>query len=139
MLDRCNDEKELSMHGKYHDLKTGYLKYEIEAITPLHISDNDENLFKNPMGQYAIPGNTIRGMTRYNASIFSFSSVINTELGKEDIKNKRYYYRTFASNDKNMNMWYKNKTGFKQYNRLSYKFSILESTSRVHEKNRRQI
>ena len=127
VLDRCNDEKELSMHGKYHnDLKTGYLKYEIEAITPLHISDNDENLFKNPMGQYAIPGNTIRGMTRYNASIFSFSSVINTELGKEDIKNKRYYYRTFASNDKNMNMWYKNKTGFKQYNRLGYKFSILE-------------
>ena len=80
--------KRIVMHGKYHnDLKTGYLKYEIEAITPLHILTMMK-ICSNPMGQYAIPGNTIRGMTRYNASIFSFSSVINTELGKEDIKIK---------------------------------------------------
>lgn len=127
VLDRCGDEKELSMHGKYHEnLKTGYLTYEIETVSLLHISDGDGKLFKNPAGKYVIPGNTIRGMTRYNASIFSFSSVINEAHGKEDIKNRRFYFRTFASKDTEMSKWYKIKTGFKQYVRSGYRFSILE-------------
>jgi len=39
ILDKCSDEEELLMHERYHEgLKTGCIQYEIEVITPLHIS-----------------------------------------------------------------------------------------------------
>lgn len=127
ILDKCLDEKEISKHDRYYDdLKTGSIQYEIEAVTPLHISDENGELFRNPLGQYVIPGNTIRGLTRYNASIFSFASVINADINKCDIANKRYYYRTFASRDTEMNKWYSNKVGINQYTKEKFKFTVLE-------------
>jgi len=136
VLDRCEDENEILNHDRYGlDLNTGYVEYEIETITPLHISrgivekeaDKEQNrakaednairenrLFKNPEGKYAIPGNTIRGMTRFNASVFSLSSVINKSIKKEDIDNQRFYYRTYASEDKVMREWYKKITGLRR-------------------------
>ncbi len=127
ILDRYSDEKDIQKHDRYYDnLKTGSIQYEIETITPLHISDSNGELFRNPLGQYVIPGNSIRGMTRYNASIFSFSSVINTDIKKCDIANKRYYYRTFASKDTEIKNWYANKVGIKQYTKDKFKFTVLE-------------
>jgi CRISPR-associated protein (TIGR03986 family) len=127
ILDRCSDEKELSMHDRYHeDLKTGSIQYEIEVVTPLHISNGKEEIFKNPLGQYVVPGNTMRGLTRYNASIFSFSSIKNDLKGKKDINNKRFYYRTFASQDTNMKNWYSNTVGIKQRLRGNFKYTVLE-------------
>lgn len=142
VLDRCSDENEILNHDRYSfDLNTGYIEYEIETITPLHISKgvikdrknsnnknltkNESLLFKNPEGIYAIPGNTIRGMTRFNASIFSFSSVINRTIDKEDIENQRFYYRTYASEDKVMREWYKKKTGLKVVRKENYTYSVL--------------
>lgn len=143
VLDRCNDE-ELSTHDKYHEgLKTGNIQYEIEVITPLHISagrkesfkekeDSEEEntrkevIFTNALGQYVIPGNTIRGLTRYNASIFSFASVINDLKQKRDIDNRQFYYRTFASKDINMKKWYSDTLGIKPRQREGFKYTILE-------------
>lgn len=79
ILERCSEENEIMNHDRYcDDLNTGCIKYEIEVLTPLHISSGEENsdkvnlLFKNPQEKYVIPGNTIRGMTRFNASVFFF-------------------------------------------------------------------
>jgi len=133
VLDRCTDENEIINHDKFHEnLNTGYIKYEIEVITPLHISGtknvhNENLLFKNPEGKYAIPGNTIRGMTRYNASIFSLSSVINKSIKKYDIANQRFYYRTFASTDKGMKEWYGNKVGQAVEMGENFSYTILRN------------
>lgn len=144
VLDRCTDENEIINHDKFYDnLNTGYIEYEIEVITPLHvssgknsdrekaadsedISDKERQFFKDPQGRYAIPGNTIRGMTRFNASIFSFASVINEEIKKHDIANQRFYYRTFASSDKNMREWYKDKTGLRVITENGFTHTALE-------------
>jgi len=143
ILDKCREE-ELLMHERYHDgLKTGCIQYEIKVITPLHISagkkefgkekedseeDNsrEEELFKNPLGQYVIPGNTIRGLARYNASIFSFASVINEPKRKKDIENKRFFYRTFASKDANIRKWYSDTLGMKPGQRGSFRYTVLQ-------------
>lgn len=147
VLDRCTDENEIINHDRYgFDLNTGYIDYEIETISPLHISrgnllqekkdqastgnsnpaKNESLLFKNPEDKYAIPGNTIRGMTRFNASIFSFSSVINQKIKKKDIVNQRFYYRTYASSDKAIREWYKNKVGLKVVRQGKFTHTILE-------------
>lgn len=144
VLDRCDDEEDLLMHDKYHEgLKTGSIQYEIEVITPLHISagtkesdkekeDSEEEntrkevLFTNPLGQYVIPGNTIRGLTRYNASIFSFASVINDSKEKRDIENRHFYYRTFASKDSNIKKWYSDTLGINLRQRGGFRYTILE-------------
>lgn len=145
ILDRCSGEEELLMHDRYHEgLKTGSIQYEIEVITPLHISaggketsgekENSKNkeytaekeLFKNPLGQYVIPGNTVRGFTRYNASIFSFASVLNKSKEKKDVEDRRFYYRTFASKDTNIKNWYSNTLGIKQHIGESFRYTVLQ-------------
>ena len=149
ILDRYKDDSERIYHDKYYeDLNTGYIDYDIETITPLHISqckmsseksddkksknfkddkDNKVNmLFKNPEGKYVIPANTIRGMTRFNASIFSFSSVINEKINKYEIANRKFYYRTYASKDRGMSKWYMNKVGQKTTIVNGYKSTVLE-------------
>jgi len=138
ILDRCANEDEIINHDKFYDnLNTGYIDYEIEVVTPLHISrgrnsdndglsDKESLLFKNPQGKYTIPGNTIRGMTRFNASVFSLSSVINQSIKKNDIENQRFYYRTFASNDKEMREWYNKKVGLKVVPGKDFSYTVLE-------------
>jgi len=92
------DIKELQSHGEINKKKnSGYIEYEIENITPLIIGKgkedrNDKNVyfFKNDKGQYTIPGSTIRGLLRNNASILSFSNV------SEDIEDGRFYFRSFG-------------------------------------------
>lgn len=148
VLDRCKDENELLNHDRFgFNLNTGYIDYEIETLTPLHISrgnieeangkengqkNQEENtsesrLFKNPEGKYAIPGNTIRGMTRFNASVFSLSSVINKSIKKEDINNQKFYYRTYASEDKAMKKWYGKKVGLEQVRRRQFTYTVLNN------------
>jgi len=133
ILERCSDENEIINHDRYYgNLNTGYINYDIEVITPLHISsglknsDNVNLLFKNPQGKYVIPGNTIRGMTRFNASIFSFASVINHSINKKDIVNNRFHYRTSASTDKGMREWYNNKVGIKVRTSKGFTYTVLE-------------
>ena len=92
------DIKELQSHGEINKKKnSGYIEYEIENITPLIIGKgkedkNDKNVyfFKNDKGEYTIPGSTIRGLLRNNASILSFSNV------SEDIEDGRFYFRSFG-------------------------------------------
>ncbi len=134
ILERCSEENEIMNHDRYcDDLNTGCIKYEIEVLTPLHISSGEENsdkvnlLFKNPQEKYVIPGNTIRGMTRFNASVFSFASVINKSTNKKDIANNRFYYRTFASNDKGMREWYNKKVGFMARTSSGFTYTVLEN------------
>lgn len=149
ILERCSNENEILNHDRFClDLNTGYIDYEIEAITPLHISrahieeeknkshENKSNsslrrseshLFKNPEGKFAIPGNTIRGMTRFNASILSFASVINNSIKKKDIANQRFFYRTFSSEDKAIREWYNNKVGLDVIKKGEYAYTVLNN------------
>jgi len=131
VLNRYDLSKEIPFHSSFRNgYNTGEIIYEIETETPLHISDGKKDggkPFKNPLGQYVIPANTIRGMTRYNASIFSLSSVKNSsrDIEKEDMINNKFYYRNFASNDNFENNLYKDLTGMKQSQKGKYKFTLL--------------
>lgn len=78
-------------------LKSGKITYEIEAVTPIFVSEGKrdgkttEEFYKNCYGNYAVPGSTIRGMVRSNVQILSYSSV------KEDIQDGLLMYRNVAN------------------------------------------
>ncbi len=78
-------------------LKSGRISYEIEAVTPIFVSEGkredkkSEEFYKNCYGEYAIPGSTIRGLTRSNIQILSNSSVA------ADIQDGILMYRNVAN------------------------------------------
>ena len=78
-------------------LKSGRISYEIEAVTPIFVSEGkredkkSEEFYKNCYGEYAIPGSTIRGLTRSNIQILSSSSVA------ADIQDGILMYRNVAN------------------------------------------
>lgn len=109
------------------DLYTGTISYNLKTITPLHISDGNNGIFKNPEGIPVIPGNTIRGLTRFNASIFSYASVMNETIKKKDIEDRRFYYRSFTSTDRIEKDNYKQVTGLKTQKEGNYQFAVLEN------------
>lgn len=78
-------------------LKSGKIIYEIEAVTPIFISDGKtsdretEKFYKNCYGQDAVPGSTVRGLVRSNVQILSGSSVAG------DIQDGTLMYRNVAN------------------------------------------
>lgn len=102
MYDRYDDFNEVPAHNSFkgpkgEELYTGYIDYTLNAETPIIISagtiDGTANFFKDAKGDYAIPGNTIRGMVRSNAQILGFCSV------KDDIQNSTFLYRDITGNN----------------------------------------
>lgn len=90
-----------------HDLKSGEIHITLEAQTPVFVSDghkskgmdgqefNGPHFFRTPNGKYAIPGSTVRGMTRENMQILSFGLVRRDE----DLKDYQIYYRVVAATE----------------------------------------
>lgn len=78
-------------------LKSGRIVYEIEAVTPIFVSDGKkddnkaEEFYKNCYGRYAIPGSTVRGLVQSNVQILSGSSVAG------DIQDGTLMYRNVAN------------------------------------------
>ncbi|WP_040214151.1 TIGR03986 family type III CRISPR-associated RAMP protein [Clostridium polynesiense] len=96
--------EELPGHGELtEDLLNGYIEYTIENETPIIVgsTEKDKNnqrgkkenpitFFKNPQGEYTIPGNTLRGFMRNNIAVLSLSSL------KNYITNDQFYFRSFG-------------------------------------------
>jgi CRISPR-associated protein (TIGR03986 family) len=92
------DYKELPGHDVLDpSYLNGYIEYKIENETPIIVGKNtgkeEECItpFKNPNGQYAIPGNTIRGILRNNVGFLSLSSL------EDFIEDSRFYFRSFGN------------------------------------------
>ena len=97
-------EEQKTSHGIISDeLFTGELTYQIEAKTPIIVDDGKDSgkpnrigkFYKNPYGNYAIPGSTIRGLIRNNVQILGFSSMY------EDIDDYALMYRRVTSKSGN--------------------------------------
>lgn len=94
---------ELPTHNSFKDknettLLKGYLEYTLNAETPIIVADEKDGssnlkFFKNTKGNYAIPGNTIRGMTRTNSQILSHSNI------SDEIEDSKFLYRDVAGNN----------------------------------------
>ncbi|WP_066635756.1 TIGR03986 family type III CRISPR-associated RAMP protein [Desulfolucanica intricata] len=120
----------------YHadKLKTGYIEYELETITPLYIKDTgevDNNEIKDnpdffsPGKRVKIPGSSLRGMIRTLVEIVSWGKFINFE-------DKLLYYRTLADKCISVRDEYRNNMS-SSYNRNKYKFNAGYLTKRGFE------
>jgi len=122
------------------DKLTGTIHYTVNTVTPLYIGNGKKEeeaaFFTNPKGVPTIPGNTIRGLTRFNASVFSYSTPVNEEMKKKDIADARFYYREFASTDIRAKKHYQNTTGLRQQVNGNYRYTVLEN---VHAGYMRQV
>ena len=111
---RYNDFSELPKHNSYKDkdgkkLLNGHIAYRLKAETPIMVSsgidkDKQANFFKNSKGEYAIQGNTIRGMIRTNVQILSHSSIVGNRSKKgeyedSDIEGSTFLFRDVAGNN----------------------------------------
>lgn len=112
---RYNDISELPKHNTYKDkegkkLLSGFISYKIKAETPMIVSskitqnDKEAIFFTNLNGEYAIPGNTVRGMVKTNAYILSFSSIVgnrnkNGEYIDSNIEDSTFLFRDVAGNN----------------------------------------
>lgn len=92
------NKEELQTHNVIdNQLKSGKICYEIEAVTPIFVSEGKkegketEEFYRNCYGNYAIPGSTIRGLVRSNVQILSSSSIA------EDIQDGVLMYRNVAN------------------------------------------
>ncbi len=126
---KLDPEKDRISHASAEqELISGEINYKLTAKTPIIISEGKkdkgipEQFIKNPSGQYAIPGSSIRGLIRNNAQILSLSSLADDiddytlmyrEVGgaKETSMNKDIYDTTLGS-DKNISVLKKVKAGY---------------------------
>lgn len=99
-INYVDQEKQKAHNVIDTQLKSGRIKYEIEAVTPIFVSAGKklkqkvEEFYKNCYGEEVIPGSTVRGLVRSNVQILSCSSV------KDDIQNGILMYRDVAGSKK---------------------------------------
>ena len=84
-------EKPVSHDAISKDLLSGVIDYTITAKTPIMIDDGQEIFWRNPYGEEAIPGSSLRGLCRSNAQILSLSGVC------DDVDDYALMYRNVAS------------------------------------------
>lgn len=85
-------------------LLKGTIEYTFTAETPVFVSNGSKEkagFFKDTNGDYAIPGNTVRGLVRENVQILGFSDVVgkmdeNGKYSSSEIADSRFLYRDFA-------------------------------------------
>ena len=106
---RYNHPNDLPAHNNFKSrdgrkLLSGTICYTLEAKTPIIVSagEKDKNayFFINSSGEYAIPGNTIRGFIRANTQILSFSNIIrgnNYEMS--EIEDSKFLFRDIAGSN----------------------------------------
>ncbi|MHB1645396.1 MAG: TIGR03986 family type III CRISPR-associated RAMP protein [bacterium] len=112
------DAKPDRFHRYNEDCNTGYIDIEIEAKTPIFVSesgqDGDYSKFYNQAGKFRIPGSSLRGLIRTMVEI--------TSWGKFEFFNDVYlYYRSFADQAHSVRDEYKKKeSGLLYREGLSY-------------------
>ncbi len=108
---RYKNPAELPAHNSFRNrngekLLSGTIQYTLEAMTPIMVSEGKDEknafFFTNISGEYAIPGNTLRGVIRTNCQILSFSNVIKADesdnYSESEIENSRFLFRDVAGN-----------------------------------------
>ncbi|MBU5293803.1 TIGR03986 family CRISPR-associated RAMP protein [Anaerosalibacter bizertensis] len=133
-VSRYEDVEELPVHNSYKDIEgkellNGVIEYRLVAETPVLVSkgiNNEKNreasFFINNRGEFTIPGSTIRGITRTNAQILSFSNIVGNKDDKDrynesEIEDSRYMYREIAGNNA-LSINYKNELGINPRKRI---------------------
>ncbi len=93
-LRRYDSPRELPGHDCMDaSLHTGEIHITLTAKSPIYISDGNNRFFRDGNGNYAIPGSTIRGMTRQNVQILGLGLM----RPGEDFENRRLFYRKIGS------------------------------------------
>ena len=88
---------ELPSHSELRpDLRSGELHVTLEAETPVFVSDGRGFFFRDAGGRYAIPGSTVRGITRENMQILGFGLL----RPGEDLTDYQIYFRQVAAASK---------------------------------------
>lgn len=110
---RYKHPNELPAHNNFTNrdnrpLLSGTIEYTLEAMAPIIISsgikDNEKDayFFTNLNGEYAIPGNTIRGVVRTNTQILGCSNIIKSDekgdYAESEIQDSRFLFRDIAGN-----------------------------------------
>lgn len=93
------DESRIIGHDKMsvtedgEKLYSGEIHYTLEAKTPIFIDDGTQahRFCKNAEGKYVIPGSTMRGLIRSNATILGLGNV------SDDVDDYSLMYRNVAS------------------------------------------
>ena len=83
-------DKLVAHNSMEEDLQTGEITYEITAKSPIMVDDGTEHFYKNPKGEYAIPGSTMRGLIRNNVQILGLGNFY------DDIDDYALMYRSVA-------------------------------------------
>lgn len=97
VFERYHTMEELPAHG-YMDRtrKTGEIHVTLQAETPVFVSNGNRrepDFFRTADGKYAIPGASVRGMTRQNMQILGFGFL----RAGEEIEDQQIYFRDMAS------------------------------------------
>lgn len=97
VFERYHTMEELPAHG-YMDRtrKTGEIHVTLQAETPVFVSNGNRrepDFFRTADGKYAIPGSSVRGMTRQNMQILGFGFL----RAGEEIEDQQIYFRDMAS------------------------------------------
>lgn len=92
------EQKELTSHAAMEDgLYSGEITYTMTAKSPIFVGDGSENFYKGIDGVPTIPGSTVRGLIRNNASILGFAAV------GDDIDDYSLMYRAVGVRKDNPN------------------------------------
>jgi len=118
------DEKFDKFSAFNKDCHTGYFDIEIEAKTPVFISESEYSdgysKFYNQAGKYRIPGSSLRGLIRTMVEI--------TSWGKFEFFNNDYlYYRSFADKALSIRDEYKKNMMNSNNNNLNQPSYTMES------------
>lgn len=105
-----DQDDQLPRHDRYVEgMLTGHIHYTLKAETPIMIADGNKNInkqfMKNAKGDHIIPGNTIRGLLRTAVQVFGQSDM------SADIEEQRFLYRMLTTDNKKLNIEYKNRIG----------------------------
>jgi CRISPR-associated protein (TIGR03986 family) len=102
---RYQNETQIPGHDKFDKaLNTGRITFEIEALSPLLIGKDRQNVearfAQNHEGEYIIPGSTLRGWLRSNVQILGMCCV------KDDVEDSLFLYRELADQNTSLRNYY---------------------------------
>lgn len=112
VIERYVSKEQIPGHERYYKKEEGFysgeISYDIQIdskTSALMIGGEDnkeyKEFFKNPDGDYAIPGNSVRGLIRSNVQILGMCRM------KNDIDDTTFLYRDWVSTDKRRKEHYK--------------------------------
>lgn len=132
---KIDDIDNIPSHSSLSDGKkffSGYLNYTVKIHSPLFISDGEEKSdFYNILGEYCIPGSTIRGKVYSNCEVLS-------NAYPRFIKDSKFSFREFASGRSSLKKAYKEYISVERGN-LSKKINNIVKVGIIKKENGRFI